>query len=236
MIVAIHQPQYLPWLPYCDKAASCDLLVHLDNVQFQRRGVQNRNQIKTRTGAHWLTVPVNATQATTIREVTIANPHWHKKHIGSIEHNYCHAPFFRLFEEGLRPILVAGWENLCELNIAVTNWMFDSLEIECRRVRASDLKVLGAKDDLILGICDVVGAKTYLSGQGARAYQDEKKFEEHGIELRYQEYKSPSYPQCFPEIGFVADLTALDLILNAGPQAREIMHSGKNPASASPLP
>ena len=87
MRVAIHQPQYLPWLPYCDKADQCDLLVHLDDVQFQRRGVQNRNQIKTPTGAQWLTVPVNASRDTLIQDVTIADALWQRKH-GSIEHNY----------------------------------------------------------------------------------------------------------------------------------------------------
>lgn len=235
MIVAIHQPQYLSWVQYCDKADSCDLLVHLDNVKFHRGGVQNRNQIKTATGARWLTVPVNANESTTIREVTIADHKWHKKHIHLIEQNYRHAPFFSFFEGGLRPILAAEWANLCEMSIAVTDWMFDCLGIECKRVRASELTVSGVKDDRNLEICEAVGATVYLSGQGARAYQDEKKFRQHGIELRYQEYRNPSYPQCHPEIGFVPDLSALDLILNVGPQAREIMHSGRNPAGSTVL-
>lgn len=230
MIVAIHQPQYLPWLPYCDKADQCELLVHLDNVQFQRRGVQNRNQIKTATGPQWITVPVNASRSTNIQDVTIADPAWYRKHIGSIEHNYCRAPFFNLFVEQLRPILAAEWPNLCDMNIAVTDWMFGYLGITCKRVRASEMVVTGAKDELILGICETVGATVYLSGQGARDYQDEKKFHARGIDLRYQEYSNPAYLQCYPDIGFAPDLSALDLILNAGPQARDIMHSGRKPA------
>ena len=46
-VVAIHQPHYLPWLPYLDKADSCDIFVYLDNVQFQKRGFQNRRQSRT---------------------------------------------------------------------------------------------------------------------------------------------------------------------------------------------
>jgi hypothetical protein len=40
---------------------------------------------------------------------------------------------------------------------------------------------------------------------------------------------NPSYPQCHADIGFVPNLSALDLILNTGPQAREIMLSGRQP-------
>jgi hypothetical protein len=227
VIVAIHQPQYLSWVQYCDKADQCDILVHLDDVQFHRGGVQNRNNIKTNKGARWLTVPVTAHLTTTIREVTIADRTWRKQHLHLIEHNYCHAPFFSLFQDGLRPILQAEWTNLCELNIAVTDWLFSTLGIHCKKIRASELRVSGAKDSRIIGICEAVGGSIYLSGQGASAYQDATAFQERGIELRYQEYKNPTYPQCFPEIGFVPDLTALDLILNAGPQAREIMLSGR---------
>lgn len=235
MIVSIHQPQYLPWVPYFDKADSCDLLVHLDTVQFQRRGVQNRNQIKTAGGAQWLTVPVNADRNTTIREVAIADANWQRKHIGSIEHSYRHAPFFNMFEKGLRPILAEERANLCDLNAAVTNWMFGCLGILCKQVRASELRVSGAKDDLILSICEAVGATVYLSGQGARDYQDEKKFQERGIELRYQDYHNQPYPQCLSEIGFVPNLSALDLILNVGPKGREIMKAGKNPTGNNSL-
>jgi hypothetical protein len=86
-----------------------------------------------------------------------------------------------------------------------------------------------------VNICEAVGAEVYISGQGARDYQDEKKFQERGIELRYQEYRNPPYPQCYSDIGFVPNLSALDLILNTGPQAREIMHAGRKPADMPAL-
>jgi len=56
--VAIHQPQYLPYLGFFHKLLHCDVFVALDNVQFLRRGFQNRNKIKTKQGWQWLTVPV----------------------------------------------------------------------------------------------------------------------------------------------------------------------------------
>jgi hypothetical protein len=227
MRVAIHQPQYLPWLPYCAKAAGCDVFVYLDTVQFQKNGVQNRNQIKTAQGAKWLTVPVNASLGQSIRETRIADQRWQKKHIASIQQNYARAPFLAAFNAGLRPLLEHTWESLCELNVAVTEWMLDCLGIGCKRVRASQLNATGAKDDLVIDICGELGATLYLSGKGAKDYQDEAKFLKQGIRLHYHEYHSQIYEQCYPEAGFIADLSALDLILNVGPRAREVMLAGE---------
>lgn len=229
MIVAIHQPQYLPWVPYFDKVDACDCFVHLDNVQFQKNGVQNRNQIKTPQGPAWLTVPVRASLDLSLRETPIAPEPWRKKHIRSIEQYYARAPFLRLFADGLRPILDQDWQFLADLNIAVTDWMCDQLGITSRRVRASELHPCGAKDDLVIGICETLGATVYLSGRGAESYQDPAKFARHGIDLRYQEYRSQPYHQCFPALNFVPELSALDLILNTGPEARSILLGGRPP-------
>ena len=226
-IVAIHQPQYLPWLPYCDKADSCDIFVYLDNVQYQKNGLQNRNQIKTAQGAHWLTVPVHVSLGQTIHEVRIANPHWQKKHSRTLEQNYARTAGYKRLMEGLRSVMNQPFEYLVDLNIAVTDWMFAQLGISCKYLRASDLDVSGEKDDLLLDICKTVGATVYFSGQGAKDYQDEPKFRQNGIELRYQHYHNQPYHQCFPEIGFVANLSALDLILNIGDEARAVMLAGR---------
>ncbi len=228
MIAALHQPQYLPWLPYCAKANACDVFVYLDTVQYQKNGVQNRNQIKTPQGPIWLTVPVSASLDQAISEVRIADARWPRKHLQSIGQNYARAPFLPLFNDGLRPLLERPVDLLCELNIAVTEWLFEQLGVKARRVRASSLAATGAKDDLVIAVCKAVGATTYLSGHGAKVYQDESKFQAHGLALRYYDYRNPVYAQIHPAAGFTPDLSALDLVLNAGPGARAIMLGGES--------
>ena len=71
MRVAIHQPQYLPWLGYLAKWAAADLFIVLDVVQYEKNGWQNRNRIKTPEGPRWLTVPVKARLGTAIHDVTV---------------------------------------------------------------------------------------------------------------------------------------------------------------------
>ncbi|MGC9114363.1 MAG: WbqC family protein [Candidatus Micrarchaeia archaeon] len=58
MIVAVHQPNYLPWLGFFDKMRSCDVFVFLDDAAFSKNTVENSNRIKTPNGELWLTVPV----------------------------------------------------------------------------------------------------------------------------------------------------------------------------------
>ena len=69
MIVAVHQPQYLPWLGYFDKIDKADVFVLLDTVQFKKNEWQNRNKIKTAQGWQWLTVPVMYKYPQQINEV-----------------------------------------------------------------------------------------------------------------------------------------------------------------------
>ena len=58
MILAAHQPQYLPWLGYLQKIAGADVFLILDDVQYKKNEWQNRNRIKSAEGWQWVTVPV----------------------------------------------------------------------------------------------------------------------------------------------------------------------------------
>ena len=42
--VAIMQPTYLPWAGYFGLMMASDIFIFLDNVQFEKRGWQQRNQ------------------------------------------------------------------------------------------------------------------------------------------------------------------------------------------------
>ncbi len=95
MRVGIHQLHYLPWLRYFEKIQSCDVFVVLDDIQFNKNGWQNRNRVKTSSGAVLLTVPVQMKFAQRLGEVRIdERTPWRKKHWKTIEQSYGRAPFF----------------------------------------------------------------------------------------------------------------------------------------------
>ena len=81
MKVAIHQPQYLPWLGYLDKLDSADVFIILDTVQFKKHEWQNRNRIRTKEGWQWLTVPIIDRFPERIDRVEVnAGVDWSRKH------------------------------------------------------------------------------------------------------------------------------------------------------------
>jgi hypothetical protein len=64
----------------------------------------------------------------------------------------------------------------------------------------------------LVNICKKLGADTYLSGVGARAYQDDSLFRHAGIEVVYQKFTVRPYPQLHGD--FIPNLSALDYLLN----------------------
>ncbi|PYN14894.1 MAG: hypothetical protein DME05_13725, partial [Candidatus Rokuibacteriota bacterium] len=116
MKIAIHQPHYLPWLGYFAKWAAADLFVFLDTVQFEKNGWQNRNRIKTRDGARWLTVPVRASLGTPIKDVTIDERQpWPGRHLRMIEHAYAKAPCWPRWRDQIRAFYGGHWTHLAPL-------------------------------------------------------------------------------------------------------------------------
>ena len=84
MIVSIHQPQYIPWLPYYSKISNSDIFVFLDNVQFQKNGLHNRNELKNSNGRFWLTIPISFNLGDKLSDIKVIDRRWFKKHVKSI--------------------------------------------------------------------------------------------------------------------------------------------------------
>tara|TARA_R110001599_G_scaffold307918_1_gene514692 strand:- start:57 stop:539 length:483 start_codon:yes stop_codon:yes gene_type:complete len=61
------------------------------------------------------------------------------------------------------------------------------LDIETEIISSLNIKNINKlkKQDLVIGIVKALSGKVYISGQGAKDYQDEKYFNEAGIELKY---------------------------------------------------
>jgi hypothetical protein len=186
--------------------------------------LQNRNKIKTSQGWQWLTVPVLHDFGQLIMEVVV-NPNipWQRKHWNAIVSNYGRAPFFNEFGPSLKLLLEQEWHRLSELDMALAKWAMEALSIETPIVHASELSVEGNQTELLIAICRIVGADRYLSGPGGRRYMDLDAFDAAGITIEWQAFTSPVYPQLFPQVDFVPDLSAVDAIFNCGTEARSFL-------------
>jgi hypothetical protein len=218
MKCAIHQPQFLPWLGHFQKINMADVFVFLDNVQFRKNEFQNRNRICTERGVHWLTVPVTFRFGDTIREVGIGQrARWRDKMWRTVQQAYGAAPFFEGFAPGLKRIIDRQWSNLAEINMASVLWLMDCLGVDTRTIVASDLPDLTPdRTKRLVDICRHLGAGTYISGAQAECYLKVEEFHEAGIEVEFQRFVHPVYPQCNSQAAFASHLSAVDGLFNCG--------------------
>ena len=225
MIVAIHQPNYLPWLGYFYKIASCDMFVLLDNVQYSKNGFINRNKIKTPQGTAWLTVGAltKGRYEQLINEVEINNSlPWSSIHEKSISQGYSNAPYFKNYISFFEDIYHRKWEGLVDLNEALIKVICQILGIRSVEfTRASELNVPGQSTELLVNICKAVGSDTYLSGPSGQKYMDEELFEREGISLRYSDFKHPAYTQLWGD--FIPNMSIIDLLFNEGGESLKIL-------------
>lgn len=233
MRVAMHQPHYLPWLGVIDKLDRADLFVFVDHVQFERKGWQNRNYVKTPQGGTLLTVPVaQRSRDERIAEKTIdeARP-WRKKHHRTIEQSYRTAPFWDEHGRTVLDLYARPWPSLAELAIASTLAVAAAFGVTVPWVRSSELSGIGgAKTEMIASLCAAVGASTYLCGSGARAYLDEDLLLRRGVAVEWQGFVHPEYPQLHGG-AFVPRLAALDLLLNSGSDGVQLLRAAQGEMS-----
>jgi len=220
--LVVLQPGYLPWLGFFDQMSRSDVFVYYDDVQFDKHGWRNRNRVKSPHGPHWLTVPVrhSGLDFPLINQIEIDNRRpWARKQLGSIRHFYARAPYLAQYLPELESLLTRTWQRLIDLDMAIVEHMCRWLRIDRRIVLASELGVPGVKSERLLNLCLKLDATRYLSGSAARSYLDIRLFERAGIEVEWQDYQHPVYPQ--QHGAFVPYLSALDLILNCGESSAE---------------
>jgi hypothetical protein len=225
MILSINQPAYLPWLGYFERIARSDIHVVLDHVQFEKNSFTNRNKIRVKEGATWLTIPL-ATKGKfgklEIQNLKFAPPDkWKAKHWASLKMSYSRAPYFDQYKGPYEAIYSQEWSGFMPFAQAMLMQHISDLEIKTRLIFSSEMETNGYKSDLVLNICKSLAAKSYLSGSQGRSYIDEKSFLDAGISLQYQDYQHPIYSQVWP--GFESHLGVLDLLFNHGQDSLKIL-------------
>jgi hypothetical protein len=223
MIAAIIQPSYIPWRGYFEQIRRADIFVFYDDVQYDKNGWRNRNQIKTHQGKIWLTIPVHSqgvTEGIPIKDVRIDwTKHWSEKHLKALKNSYSKAPFFHRYLPLLNNFYERRDEFLVDLTVDYTNALAKEIGItKTKFFRSSELTAItGTKTDRLIQILQQIGADYYISGPSAKTYIDNKKFMDAGISLEYMQYNFSEYPQLHPP--YDPQVTILDLLFMVGDDA-----------------
>jgi hypothetical protein len=190
-IVAIHQPNYIPWSGYFHKMLYSTDFVFLRNVEFSKGGYVNRARLSMNEVPIWMTVPVSAGNETHIEYVNTVGDSWKNKHLKTIEQIYSrHYGFKKYF-----PLIRYVYEDtpsgrLCWFNRQLICFLARCLtSYNETTVHNDKLYDLSATDRLVR-LCKDHNADYYLSGESGVKYLDVKKFEENNIQILVQ---------CIPE-------------------------------------
>ncbi len=220
MKVAMHQLQYMPGLRFFAKMKACGLFIYLDDVQYEKREFQNRNRIRTKDGAQYLTVPVisKGRFSQNINAVEIDQTcDWRREHLQAITTNYSKAKYFKEYLPALERIYSGKYSLLGELALATIAFLKEAFSIKTPVRFSSEFKVGSVSTRRLADLCKAAGADEYYSGAGAKDYLDEQLFSANKIKLSWQDFKVAPYPQVFE--GFEPNMSALDLLLSCGPDA-----------------
>ncbi len=220
MIVAIQQPEHLPWIGFFDKMIKCDAYVFLDNVQYKKRYFENRNKIINRDGqCQWITVPVisKGKYHQKISDVIIDNAsNWQRKYLENIKRAYTKTIGFKDNFLMIEKIIRSDFKYLINLNIALINYYRNYYQISTPCYFASELiddHMNGS--DLILQLCKSTKATKYLSGPDGRNYLKTDTFDTENIEIEYHDYQHPVYEQLYCKT-FSSHMSICDYTFNNG--------------------
>jgi WbqC-like protein family len=186
MIVAIHQPDLLPYSGFWYKMINSDVFVLAIHDQFQKHGYQRRVKMRDSWVSHQLDgkpslVPIDSVDVL---------PGWQGRLSDSIRGRYVGAKHWR--DRGgdlIDRIQAVEGTSLVDVNVGLIDVVRDLLQITTPLVTTpppTQVHVPRLVEEVQLA-----GGDVYLSGSGGRAYmgpEGEQLFANAGIELRWSDH------------------------------------------------
>ncbi len=232
MLVAIHQPNFFPWLGYFDKIRRADVFVFLDAVDYPRSGSgsmgswTNRVKLAIQGEARWMTCPVKRMalgRPVLEAEINDFQP-WRTKLLKTLDANYRKCDCYDEALALLEPLIRSPQANLASFNISAIKAIAARLGISTPMVRQSELPHEGRATELLISLVKAAGGDAYLAGGGAGGYQQDELFSAGGISLVYQNYEPVSYG---PADRFIPGLSVIDYLMHEGCELAEVFEGDK---------
>jgi hypothetical protein len=230
-VVAVHQPNFYPWLGFFDKWARADVFVLLDDVQFPKTGGvwTNRSGIAQEGKKVWFTAPISRSFSGVVRvnEIHLLDDSsWREKLVRKFAAAYRSAPFR---DEGLELLVadVLGAQTLLvDLNLASLMRLGSLLGLDREKIiLSSALDITASSTERLVQIVQQSGGTTYLAGGGAQGYQQDEDFAKKGLHVDYQDFRHPLYEQTGTE-SFIPGLSILDSLSQLGVSGTRELLSG----------
>ncbi|RAZ73465.1 WbqC family protein [Planococcus halotolerans] len=211
--IAIHQPNFIPWIGYFHKISLSDTFVFLDDVQYSKGDFHNRNSIDSKNGKIYLTVPIrsnNSYERINKKQICYMRD-WKSRHLKTLFYNYNQAPNFPEVYQLICSVYNQDHEFLYELNIDLIKKLLIYLKIDTQLISSSELNIDSNRTDKLVDICKILEGKYYIFGSGS-SYLETAKFTENKLNLIPQNFVEPIY-QRVNHLGS-KNLSILDYVFN----------------------
>lgn len=203
MKAGIMQPYFFPYLGYFSLIKHTDKFVLFDTVQFIRHGWIERNRILKQNGG-WLYIQVplvKHSRETSIKDVTINNTeNWKNKIIAQLQIYKKNAPHYFKVINLVNQIFEQDFNDIVKLNKVILEHVCNYLEIknniEVFSTMDINIESVHAPDEWALNICkELPGVNEYWNPPGGMSFFDRSKYENAGIQLKFQKMELLPYNQ-----------------------------------------
>ena len=217
----LHQPNFLPWAKLIDKIMACDVYIAYDSVQYTRTEFHSRQQIGSRSGPIWLSVPVLSRGRGRQRlcEVELV-PHtdWRDAHLRLLREHYGRAPRYDEVSDLIATVYAQEHGRLVDLNLALIETILAYIGASVRIVRATSYPHEGSNTERLIQLTQAVGADTHVTSTFGtdRQYICWEEVADAGIVVESQRFQEPKADGMHPS---VPGLSIVDLLFVVGSDA-----------------
>jgi hypothetical protein len=224
-IVAIHQPNFFPWLGYFHKIYTSDVFVLFDTAQYSKKAFINRTKIRKAPlfmETKYLLIPLRKHSSfDMIKDLYVDKFHdFRSKILKAINAVYAKSEFFGEYYPLIEKMVLdtKDMDSLFEINLHLIKKVMEILSLDTKLAIASSLPVEGKRQDFVINAVKHLNGKVYLSGCGAKDYQKDSDFNKEGIKLIYQDIYNfiQEHPYKQTQGDFINGLSILDALFNIG--------------------
>ena len=207
MKIAIHQPNFFPWIGYFFKIKMADTFVFLDDVEFTKQSFTKRVRINHQADfslGRYLSIPLqNHSDQSLIKDIVVSSEHisnWWREMIAIVHNTYCHSPYYQETMTFLQTVVqkVETEKKLTTVNQIVIAEIADYLDLETDFILSSNIEKGSDEEHINHKICKSLSATLYVSGIGAKKYQAEHWYAEHEIEIEYFDISKTKIKKEYP--------------------------------------
>lgn len=192
---------YLPPVQYFAHLQSAEQVWIEQYDHYQKQTYRNRCVIAAPDGPLSLTVPIEKpnTQKAFMRDIRISDHgNWRHLHWNAIESAYNHTPFFEYYKDDFRPFYEKKFDFLVDYNEQLCQLVCQLIDIDTSFQRTESYVV--EPSNTIIDLRDAIHPKKEVMDDAS--------------------FSAVPYYQVFQErLGFLPNLSIIDLLFNMGPEA-----------------